>query len=66
MNTYNVAPGQWDRVPLAWFLSERGLAAFQGCSQFIKSIVEDWETRSQELAAPAELRLERGVLGAAA
>jgi len=61
MNTYNGAPGQWDRVPLAWFLSERGLAAFQGCSQFIKSIVEDWETRSQELAAPAELTLERGV-----
>lgn len=60
-NTYNPAPGQWDQVPLAWFLSERGLTAFGGCSQFVKSIADDWQQRAKELDAPAELTFERGV-----
>ena len=60
-NTYNPAPGQWDQVPLAWFLSERGLAAFSGCGQFVKSIADDWQQRAKELDAPAELTVERGV-----
>jgi hypothetical protein len=60
-NTYNGAPGQWDQVPLAWFLSERSLVAFSGCSQFVKSIVDDWQQRAKELDAPAELTVQRGV-----
>jgi hypothetical protein len=60
-NTYNPAPGQWDQVPLAWFLSERGPAAFGGCSQFVKSVADDWQRRAKELDAPAELTVERGV-----
>lgn len=59
--TYNPAPGQWDQVPLAWFLSERSLAAFGGCSQFVKSIADDWQQRTKELDTPAELTVERGV-----
>jgi hypothetical protein len=60
-NTYNSAPGQWDQVPLAWFLSERGLTAFGGCSQFVKSIADDWQQRAKELDAPAELTVQRGI-----
>jgi hypothetical protein len=60
-HTYNPAPGQWDQVPLAWFLSERSLAAFGGCSQFVKSIADDWQQRAEDLDAPAELTVERGV-----
>lgn len=59
-NTYNPASGQWDQVPLARFLSERGLAAFGGCSQFVKSIADDWQQRAKEVDAPAELYVERG------
>lgn len=60
-NVYNGDPGQWDRVPLAWLLSERGLLAFVGYADFTKSIVDDWEARKQELDMPGELTIERGI-----
>lgn len=60
-NVYNGQPGQWDRVPLAWILSERGLAAFQGWDLFLGSIADDWEECRNQFAGPAELTVERGV-----
>jgi hypothetical protein len=60
-NVYNGQSGQWDRVPLAWFLSERGLAAFEGWDLFLGSIADDWEERQKQFAGPANLIVQRGI-----
>lgn len=61
-NVYNGQPGQWDRVPMAWFLSDRSLKAFEGYSALFKSIVDDWQKVQQQRAGgPISLEAERGV-----
>lgn len=60
-NVYNGSPGQWDRVPLAWLLSERGLIAYTGYAIFLKSIVDDWEVRKKEFDRPGEVTVQRGI-----
>lgn len=59
-NVYNGKPGQWDCVPLAWFFSERGLAAFEGSMQFMKSITDDWQERKKQFSGVVELTVQRG------
>lgn len=56
-NTYD-ASGNWDRVPLAWLVSERPLESFAGFSAWFEELVERWEERRQELARPGIIQAE--------
>lgn len=54
--SYNARPRDWDRVPLAWFISERGLAAYDRFESGFEALVARWETRVAEMSVPGTLR----------
>ena len=52
----------WDEVPLAWMLSERGLACLESFRDWFDALVQDWT--ATPFMAPKEnitLRIERGM-----
>jgi hypothetical protein len=54
-NTYNGQDGQWDRVPLAWMLSERPLAAYGRFGSLVDWLAGEWETTRERLKKPGTL-----------
>ena len=56
-NTYN-ASGDWDRVPIAWMVSERPRKAFDRFGEWFESLAELWLSRRDELARPGALDIE--------
>ena len=53
---YNADPRDWDRVPLAWFISERGLAAYDRFEGGFEALVAHWEMRIADMSGPGTLR----------
>src|SRR5205823_10342997 len=61
-NTYNNDPNGWDKVPLAWMLSNRSLDAWQRFDRWLTSIAADWESYQPKLATgPVTLTVQRGI-----
>ena len=48
-------PSQWDKVPLAWLISDRGLKAFERHSSWLHLLVDDWEAYCQANLQPKTL-----------
>lgn len=53
---YNAHPRDWDRVPLTWFISERGLAAYDRFEGGFEALVARWELRIADMSGPGTLR----------
>jgi hypothetical protein len=51
----------WDRVPLAWLLSERSLKSYENFRHWLDLIIQDWESLQASNARQVELTVERGV-----
>lgn len=61
-NTYNGNPTEWDRVPLAWFFSDRSLACFETFTKWFGIIADKWEESREALPrTPATFNIERGI-----
>lgn len=58
-NTYNALDGQWDRVPLAWMLSERPLAAYGRFGSLVEWLAGEWETTRERLKKPGTLTVSK-------
>jgi hypothetical protein len=58
-NTYNDA--EWDRVPLAWILSNRSLDAWAKFDRWFQRVATAWEEHRQQNPEPATLTVERGM-----
>ncbi|MHB1130564.1 MAG: hypothetical protein ACYC06_11110 [Ilumatobacteraceae bacterium] len=60
-NIYGVG-NDWDKVPLAWMLSERGLQAYERFRTWFDLLVTDWESYCTAHAQPTTLNIvERGI-----
>ena len=53
---------EWDEVPLAWMMSERGLQAYTKFDSWFELIVEEWGVYSESHSRPMELTLKRGIM----
>jgi hypothetical protein len=60
-NTYSTDANTWDRVPLAWMLSNRSLDAWGRFDRWFKRISGDWERHVPTLARPGTITVERGL-----
>ena len=60
-NTYSTDPNGWDRVPLAWMLSNRSLEAWSRFDRWFSRVSGDWEKYLPTLATPGTITVERGV-----
>jgi hypothetical protein len=58
-NTYNARDGEWDRVPLAWMLSERPFAAYAGFSAVIDAMATEWEAGAEARKKPGTLTVSK-------
>ena len=55
-------PSEWDKVPLAWLISDRGLKAFELHDSWLGLVVNDWTTYCQANLQPKTLTvLTRGL-----
>lgn len=55
-------PSEWDKVPLAWLISDRGLKAFERFAYWFQSLTDDWHAYRQANSQPAQIPiLKRGV-----
>lgn len=59
-NIYGVG-NDWDKVPLAWMLSERGLQAYERFRTWFDLLVTDWESYCTAHPQPTTLSIERGI-----
>jgi hypothetical protein len=59
-NVYQAGAG-WDRVPLAWILSDRSTKAYTRYREWIGAIAADWSAWLDSRAEPATLTVERGM-----
>ncbi|MFA5774689.1 MAG: hypothetical protein WC864_04840 [Ilumatobacteraceae bacterium] len=59
-NVFRVG-NDWDKMPLAWMLSERGLQAYERFRTWFDLLVTDWENYCTANAQPASFDLERGI-----
>lgn len=61
-NTYNGADGEWDRVPLAWMLSDRPFPAYRRFRSLVDDLAGEWEEAKERFARPGTLTVsKRGV-----
>jgi hypothetical protein len=60
-STYSGDANDWDRVPLAWLISDRSLKAFAKFEELFGDLVDRWQERSATLAQPSTLTVERGL-----
>jgi hypothetical protein len=61
-NVYNGDDTGWDRVPLAWFISDRSLKAFETYQTWITESIEIWEEKKANWPQ-SPTTLEVGVRG---
>jgi hypothetical protein len=59
-NIYRVG-NDWDEVPLAWMLSERGLQAYERFRSWFDLLVTDWDAYCVAHSRPKRLTIERGI-----
>ncbi len=61
-NVYQCDPNDWDKVPLAWLLSDRSLTAYVGYRMWVDVVAADWEAwLAVNKSAAVTLTVERGV-----
>jgi hypothetical protein len=61
-NVYQCDPNDWDKVPLAWLLSDRSLTAYVGYRTWVDVVAADWEAwLAVNKSAAVTLTVERGV-----
>lgn len=60
-NVYNGHGNEWDRVPLAWMLSDRSLKAWERWHDFFTGLADEWLTVIGRFSKPATLSVERGI-----
>jgi hypothetical protein len=60
-NVYAGLPGEWDKVPLAWLLSDRSVRAFDRYNEWFESLAQAWEAKRDSYTQPADLQVERGL-----
>jgi hypothetical protein len=61
-NTYNGDLNGWDKVPLAWMLSNRSLDAWRRFDRWVTGIAVDWEAYQPKLATgPVVFTVRRGI-----
>jgi len=61
-NTYSGDATGWDKVPLAWMLSDRSLAAWGRFEHWFRRVTEDWEHHRAKLSTRlVTLTVERGI-----
>jgi len=61
-NVYQGDENNWDRVPLAWFISDRGIEAYDRFSEWFGLVTDDWMKYLKERNdPPTTLNLIRGI-----
>jgi hypothetical protein len=60
-NTHNTDPNAWDRVPLAWMLSNRSLDAWGRFDRWFKRLSGDWDAHLPTLSKPGTITVQRDI-----
>lgn len=60
-NVYAGQQGRWDRVPLAWLLSDRSLRAYDRYHDWFTGLADEWEAKRGSYVCSAELQVQCGV-----
>lgn len=50
-------PSKWDRVPLAWLISDRGLKAYERHASWLHLLVDDWDAYCKAIARPVTFHI---------
>lgn len=51
------SPSEWDKVPLAWLISDRGLKAFERHTSWMHLLTDDWDAYLRANARPITLHI---------
>jgi hypothetical protein len=61
-NTYAGELGEWDRVPLAWLLSDKAIFAYQNYRSWLEELAVQWEGRKAQYSKETEFKIVRGIV----